>query len=231
MKRKILLSAFLATATWSLPGLATADWDTGPCPGSGTAPCIEAEVSGTTYHFNGTGDHAGEWHGLPTTGEDFVFSGATTWGCSGLNANCTWNWGVKIKKCQDENDDWRIGLQVNSASMTGGFICGLLTWSGFPWYSKDVANSSHCPFTDDCSNFTAYDATASSYTNNLGAIDHIIFGTPRVENGHLHEVVFNPGTSANLVFNSQFYDCDDEDQGCSINGTLTVTNATSLDIQ
>ena len=231
MKRKLLLSVLLTTATWSLSSLATANWDTGPCPGGGTAPCIEAEVSGTTYHFNGTGDHAGEWHGLPTTGDDFQFSGATVWGCSGLNVNCTWSWGAKIQKCQDNNGDWRIGLQVNSASMTGGFFCGIITWGGFPWYSKDVANSSHCPFTDDCSNFTPYDTSASSYASNLGAIDQIVLGTPQVQNGHLHDVIFYPGTGANLDFNSEFYDCDDVGQDCYVDGTLVLQNATSLDIQ
>ena len=230
MKRKLLLSIFLATVTWSLTGIASADWDAGPCPGGGTAPCIEAEVSGTTYHFNGTGDHAGEWHGLPTTGEDFEFSGVTEWGCSGLYWNCTATWGAKIKKCQDSDGDWRIGLQINSASMTGGFLCTTMTWGGFPWYSKDTTNSNHCPFTDDCSNFTPYDTSASSYTNNFGTINIIVLGISRLVNSHMHGVVFTPGTGASFGFNSNFYDCDEEDQGCYLDGTLVLQNATSLDI-
>ncbi|GAA5138833.1 hypothetical protein [Alloalcanivorax gelatiniphagus] len=230
MKRELLLSAFLAAATWSLPNLASADWDTGPCPGGGTAPCIEAEVSGTTYHFNGSGDHAGEWHGLPTTGEDFEFIGPTQWGCNGLNWNCTVTWTNKIKKCQDSAGDWRIGFQVNSASVSGSFPCAAFVMSGFPWYTKDAKAVSHCPFTDDCNSLIPYSPGASSLVTNLGEIDVTIFGIPRIADSHLHNIVFTPGPSANFSLASEYYDCDDTEVGCSIYGTVSLSNATSLDI-
>ncbi|MFP1682780.1 hypothetical protein ACLD0W_09725 [Alloalcanivorax sp. C16-1] len=231
MKRDLLLSAFLAAATWSLSSLAAADWDTGPCQGGGTAPCIEAEVSGTTYLFNGSGDYAGEWHGLPTNGEDFEFSGATTWGCSGLNFNCTWTWGAQIKKCQDKDGNWRIGLRVNSASMSGGAYCALIGWEGFPWYTKDTSISSHCPFNDSCENLIPYVANATTYNSNIGPIDFSTFGITRITGGHMHGLLFTPGIGARLDFSSAIYSCDEDDEGCEANGTLTVTNATSLDIR
>ncbi|MFP1682782.1 hypothetical protein ACLD0W_09735 [Alloalcanivorax sp. C16-1] len=231
MKTKLLLSAVLGVAAWSLSSMAAADWDTGPCPGGGSAPCIEAVVNGNTYHFNGTGDHAGEWHGLPTTGADFQFAGATALGCSGLNLNCTLTLGGKVQKCQDSNGDWRIGVQVNSSNVSGGFGCSAVTLGGFPWYAKDASISSHCPFTDDCDNFIPYTPGASSYTGNFGAIDISVFGISRVSGGHVHGVTFTPGTGANFDFDSSFYGCDESDQGCTVDGTLTVTNATSLDIQ
>ena len=232
MKRKFLLSAFLVAATWSLSSLATADWDTGPCPGGGTAPCIEAEVSGTTYHFNSSGDHAGEWHGLPTTGEDFEFIGATEWTCHGLDFNCTWTWGAKIKKCMDSSGDWRIGLKVDSNNVSGGFACGTFALAGFPWYIKNSNSSNnHCPFQDSCDDFIPYDGNSSSYAAELGSIDLAIFGIPLVSDGYLQGVFFTPGTGANFAFNSDFYGCDGSEGDCFVQGLLTLTNATSLDIQ
>ena len=231
MKRKLLLSVLLTAATWSLSSLATADWDTGPCPGGGTAPCIEAEVSGTTYHFNGSGDHAGEWHSLPTTGEDFEFSGATSWGCNGLNYNCTLSWGTKIKKCQDTNRDWRIGLQVNGADFSGAFICNVIVYGDFPWYGRDTNMAGHCPFEDTCDNFIPYDQNASTLTFNLGSIQMDVLGFPRITDGHLHGLVFEPGIAANFTLFSEYYDCDEVTQDCHINGVLTLKNATSLSIQ
>lgn len=231
MKQQRLLLALLASAICSLASPVTADWDTGPCPGGGTAPCIEAEVSGNTYHFNGTGDHAGEWHGLPTTGEDFEFSGATAWGCRGRNFNCTLTWGARIKKCQDSNGDWRLGLQMNSVNVSGGLGCASFALGSFPWYTKDPHVANHCPFEDDCDSFIPYETGAPNYTTNLGAIDLAIFGIPLIADGHLHGVVFTPGIGANFAFDSEFYGCDDESQGCWVEGALTVTNATSLDVQ
>lgn len=231
MKTKLLLSAVLGVAAWSLSSMAAASWNTGACPGTGTAPCIEAVVSGNTYHFNGTGGHSGVWHGLPTTGADFQFSGATALGCDGLNLNCTLTLGGKVQKCQDSSGAWRIGVQVNSSNVSGGFPCGTVVLGGFPWYAGDPDSASSCPFEDDCDNFIPYSPGASTYTGDFGAIDINVLFIPRVSGGHVENVVFTPGVGANFNFNSEFYDCDGGEQGCSVNGTLTVTNATSLDIQ
>lgn len=231
MKGKILLSTLLTATIWSLSSLALADWDAGPCPGGGTAPCIEAEVSGNTYHFNGTGDHAGEWHGLPTTGEDFEFvADHVDWGCGGLNWDCSLSWSAKVKKCQDSNGDWRIGVKVNSTAISGGFACGTFVFGGFPWYTRDSTIANHCPFEDNCDSFILYHPSASHYVSNLGEVDLTVFGIPRITDAHLHGVVFTPGTGATFSFASQFYNCDEEDQGCVISGDLVLNNATSLDI-
>ncbi|WP_162925686.1 hypothetical protein [Isoalcanivorax indicus] len=230
MKMKLALSTLLGVAAWSLSSLAMA-WNPGPCPSpGGPAPCIEAVVSGNTFHFNGDGSGADEWKGLPTTGADFQFSGASALSCSGLNLNCTLNLGGKVKKCQDSNGDWRIGVQVNSSSVTGSFPCGTVGLGNFPWLAKDSTISNHCPFTDDCDNFIPYDPNASTYTGNFGEIDITVLGISRVRDGHVHDVVFTPGVGANFNFNSAFYDCDENDLGCTVNGTLSITNATSLDI-
>lgn len=231
MKTKLILSAIFGVAAWSLSSLAAASWDPGPCPGGGSAPCIEAVVNGNTYHFNGTGGHAGVWHGLPTTGADFEFSGPTDLSCDSIDLDCTLTLGGKVQKCQDSSGAWRIGVQVNSSNVSGSFPCGTVSLGGFPWYAKDGSITPHCPFTDDCDNFIPYVPGASSYTGNFGEIDISVIGIPRVTNGHVHGVVFNPGVGANFDFNSDFYDCDENELGCSVDGTLTVTNATSLDIQ
>ena len=231
MKRKLLLSAFLAAATWSLSSLASADWDTGPCPGGGTAPCIETEVSGTSYHFNGAGDRAGEWHGLPTTGEDFEFSGPMRWNCGGFQLNCTLAWKGNIKKCHDNSGDWRIGLKVTSTASSGSFACDVIVYGGFPWYATDPALANHCPFEDTCDSFVPYDPTTSSMAFRVGSIEMAVLGTPRFQDAHIHGVTFIPGTGAILNISSEYYDCEDEEIGCSIEAELPVINATSLDIK
>lgn len=232
MKTKLLLSALLGMAAWSFSSVAIADWDTGACPGSGSAPCIEAEINGNTYHFNGTGDHADIWHGRPAAegGGDFVFEGdGVDLACS-LDLNCTLALSGQVKKCQDSDGEWRIGVRVTDADVSNGTFCGSVSVSSFPWYSKDPTIASHCPFEDDCDSFIPYDPNATSYTANFGTIDVSVIGIDLVEGEHVHGVTFTPGVGANFAFSSDFYDCNDN-EGCSINGVLTVDNATSLDIQ
>ncbi len=229
MKTKLLLSAIFGVAAWSLSSMAAASWDSGPCPGTGTAPCIEAVVSGNTYHFNGSGGHAGVWHGLPTTGADFEFVGTNVDLNCALDLNCTLGLSGKVQKCQDSNGDWRIGVQVNAADVSGSFLCNAVTVGGFPWYSKDPTIANHCPFEDDCDSFIPYDPSASSYTANFGEINVSAIGMSLVNQGHVHGVVFTPGAGANFSFASDFYDCE-ENADCSITGVLTLDNADSLDI-
>ena len=228
MKLKLALSALLGVAAWSLSSMAMA-WDPGPCPGGSSAPCIEVVENGNTYHINGSGQHAGTWYGLPSTGTDFVFSGPSQLNCDGLNLNCTLTLRGKVQKCQDSSGDWRLGVQVNSSSVSGSFPCGTVSLGGFPWYSGEDALP-HCPFGDDCDNFIPYDPTASTLTGNFGTINISVLFIPRVTNGHVHGVVFNPGVGASFDFNSSFFDCDENDLGCSVVGTLELSNATSLDI-
>ncbi len=237
MKTKILLSALLGMAAWSFSGTATANWDTGACPGGGSAPCIETEINGNTYHFNGTGGHAGIWHGRPAAegGGDFDFSGnGVDLSCDEASPSCNLTLSGQVKKCQDSTGAWRIGVKVTGADVNlGDFLCNFINVGGFPWYSKDPTIASHCPFEDDCDSFIPYDASASTYTGNFGEIDvsATLIGN-LVSGGHLHGVVFTPGVGANFAFSDKtFFDCEENDLGCSIDGVLTVDNATSLDVK
>ncbi|MFP1679126.1 hypothetical protein ACLD02_10525 [Alloalcanivorax sp. C16-2] len=231
MKIETLFFTLLGLAAWSLSNITVADWDTGACPGGGSAPCIETEINDNTYHFNGTGGHTDTWHSRPAAegGGDFVFEGDAGFYCS-LNLNCTLAWSGEIKKCQDSNGDWRIGFQINSASMSNGSFCSLYILSNFPWYLKEPSLTPHCPFVDNCDDFIPYDATASSYTANLGRISLTAIGIGLVNEEHLHSVAFTPGLGASFDFSSNFYDCD-ESSDCSFEGELIIDNATSLDIQ
>ncbi|UWN48416.1 hypothetical protein ASALC70_00596 [Alcanivorax sp. ALC70] len=176
--------------------------------------------------------HADAWHGRPAAegGGDFVFEGDNVPFYCDWSVDCTLAWSGKIKKCQDNNGNWRVGFQINGASMSNGTFCGLHRFSGFPWYTKDPGITQHCPFEDDCDSLIPYDGNASSYTANVGNIGISALGVPLVEDEHLQGVIFSPGVGANFAFASDFYNCDD-DANCYLAGLLTIKNATSLDIQ
>lgn len=231
MKIQILLSTLLGAAAWSLSGVAVADWNSGPCPQphTGPAPCIETEMNGNTYHFDDGDGHAGIWYPTPEGGGDFEFtSDSVILACSGFQVECLLALSAEVKKCQDSNGDWRIGLRMNSADVEAGdFACNLVALGGFPWYSKDSSITPHCPFTDDCDTFIPYDPSASTYTANYGPIDINFLGSPEVVDGHVHGAVFTPGAGANFAFSSDFFDCA-ENMDCSVDGILTLDNATSL---
>ncbi|MBF1802567.1 hypothetical protein [Alloalcanivorax profundimaris] len=233
MKIATLPLTLLGLTAYSLSSITAADWDTGACPGGGSAPCIETEINDNTYHFNGTGGgHADAWHGRPAAegGGDFVFEGDGVPFYCDWSVDCALAWSGKIKKCQDNNGNWRVGFQINGASMSNGTFCGLHRFSGFPWYTKDPGITPHCPFEDDCDSLIPYDGNASSYTANVGNIGISALGVPLVEDEHLQGVIFSPGVGANFAFASDFYNCDD-DANCYLDGALTIKNAASLDIQ
>ncbi|QJX01890.1 hypothetical protein HML84_05635 [Alcanivorax sp. IO_7] len=193
MKTKLLLSALLGMAAWSFSGVATAAWSTGACP-AGAAPCIETEINGNTYHFNGSGGASGIWHGRPAAegGGDFVFEGDNVDLACDLNLNCTLALSGQVKKCQDSTGAWRIGVKVTGATVSNGTFCGAVNVSGFPWYSKDASITPHCPFEDDCDSFIPYVSGATSYMGNFGAISVSALGFSLVDNEHVHNVVFTP---------------------------------------
>lgn len=240
MNIKIILSMMLGLGAISLSSIASANWVDGPCPPSGgPAPCIEAiDYNGSTnpndwdyYHFNGDGSHAGDWHGMPTNNAlDLQFTGTSVLNCGLLGAECELTLGGKVKKCQDSNGDWRVGIQVNGYNIEGDGLCGDITLHNFPWYSKDAAITPHCPFGDDCENFNVYDPNATSYFATVGGddipppgndgIEVQVFGIPVVTDGHVHNVEFTPGCPASFDFDSEFFDCDEEGLGCSVDGLL-----------
>ena len=238
MKTKLILSTLFGMAAWSLSSVAAANWDTGACPQphQGPAPCIETEINGNTYHFNGSGGHANVWHGRPAVegGGDFDFSGDNVLlECDEGNPDCILTLSGQVKKCEDSNGDWRVGVKVTDSDVQAGdFLCNFISVSGFPWYSntKPEEDQDHCSFVDDFDNFVLYDPAATTYTANFGAItvDASIIGN-LVNAEHVHGVDFNPGVGANFAFDSFFYDCS-ESEDCHIEGVLTIDNATSLDI-
>jgi hypothetical protein len=239
MNRAFLLSTILGVAAWSLSSIASANWDTGACPQphEGPAPCIETEINGNTYHFNGSGGHAGGWYGRPAAegGGEFDFSGTNLdFECNSVSwGGCNLALSGEVKRCQDSSGAWRIGVRVTDADMSpGGFACNFFIADGFPWYLKDPTIANHCPFEDDCDSFIPYDPNASAYTASFGAISisASVIGDLAAEE-HMHNVVFTPGVGATFDFtNKTFFDCDEEEGGCSIDGVLTLDNANSLDI-
>lgn len=233
MKAKLMISAFLGMAAWSVSNISLAGWDEGPCPQphTGPAPCIEVLDNNDVYwHFNGDGSHADIWHGAPPAGaNDLSFSGPSDLDCGDLGANCTLTLNGQVKKCQDSNGDWRIGVKVNSSSIGGGGLCSFIGLGGFPWYTGSI-DLPHCPFEDDCDNFIPYTPSPNTLTGTVGSIDITLLGIPRVTGGHVHGVIFTPGCNPTFTFNSDFYDCDEESEGCSVNGVLTATNIQCLNI-
>lgn len=238
MKTKLLLSTLFGMAAWSLSSVAAANWDTGACPQphQGPAPCIETEINGNTYHFNGSGGHAGVWHGRPAAegGGEFDFSGSgVALSCPGASPDCNLTLSGEVKKCQDSDGAWRVGVRVVDADVSAGdFACAFISVSGFPWYSKQTTATPQCPFEDDCDTFIPYDPNASTYAADFGAITVSVFGSAVVDGEHVRSVVFTPGVGANFAFTGpkNFYDCSGDEADCTIDGTLTVDNATSLDI-
>ncbi|MEO1892301.1 MAG: hypothetical protein ABGX84_05775 [Alcanivorax sp.] len=234
MTSRQLFSFLFGVAAWSLSSLAMASWDMGPCSGTGTAPCIETEINGNTYHFNGNGSHAGVWHGRPAAegGGEFDFSGTDLdFTCDPVSWGCNLTLSGEVKKCQDSSGAWRVGVRVTDADLSAGsFACDLFTVDGFPWYFKDPTIASHCPFEDDCDSFIPYNPNASTYTGNFGSVSVSSFLNTYVDNGHLHGVVFTPGVGATFdLGNKSFFSCDEE-EACSLDGVLTLDNAMSLDI-
>ena len=173
------------------------------------------------------------WSPAAEGGGDFEFSGDNVaLDCPDQSVSCTLSLTGQVKKCEDSSGAWRIGVKVTGADVSAGdFLCSFLNVSGFPWYAKDPTIASHCPFEDACDNFIPYDPSASTYTANFGEVTVSSFLDTYVDAEHLHNVIFTPGVGANFDFqNSTFFDCD-ENEGCSIDGVLTLNNGTSLDVK
>ncbi|KXJ52071.1 MAG: hypothetical protein AXW12_16375 [Thalassospira sp. Nap_22] len=243
MKTKLLLTTLFGVAAWSISSLAMASgWSTGACPGGSAAPCVETVVNGNTYHFNGSGGHAGSWHGMPAAegGGDFEFANSdVALGCPSLQPSCDLVLYGQVKKCEDSDGNWRLGVKVTGGDSSGSFTCNSLNLSGFPWYSADPASHDHstgqCPFTDDCDNFLPYDPSASNYVGHFGEVTVSSFLGTHVNAEHVHGVTFtanNQGATptANFDFSGKtFTDCSG-DGDCTIDGVLYLDNADELNV-
>src|SRR5690606_34639936 len=119
--------------------------------------------------------------------------------------------------------------KVTGGDVSNGLFCSTVALSGFPWFAKDPTITPHCPFTDDCDNFIPYVQNATTYTGNFGAVTVTALGIPQVTNEHLHGVVYDINGASFDFTNKTFYDCDEND-GCSLDGILTLDNADELNI-
>lgn len=232
MKMRALISVAFGLSYLAFSQIATAGWLPDPCSGGGTAPCIDINVGTDAnpewYHFNGDGSNANHWHGHPWGGP-LAFSGPSELQCDGINADCTLTLYGEVMKCLDSNSQWRIGVRVVDYDVEGGFPCGLIVLGGFPWYAKDANSVPHCPFTDDCDDFIPYTPNPTALVGHIGGIDISVI-IPRVADGHVHDVIFTPGSNANFSFNSDFYSCDETTQPCSVDGVLTIEDAVYLGV-
>ncbi len=231
MKIATLPLTLLGLTAYSLSSITVADWDTGACPGGGSAPCIETEINGNTYHFNGTGGT--RMHGMVALPRRAVVTSSSK--------ATIYPWRVPSILTAP----WRSAARLRSARIQpvhGASVCrstrprcqtalsAAQSLSVASWYSKDPTISGHCPFEDDCDSFIPYDPNATSYTGNFGSIDVTALGIALVNGEHIHGVVFTPGIGANIAFASDLYDCD-ENANCSMDGALTINNATSFYIR
>lgn len=227
MRTKLLLSTIAGIAAWSISQGVFAGWLPGQCDSNpGPAPCIEAKINGTYYHFNGNGGHAGEWHGSPTGG-DFMFSGPSELNCLDIDANCTLALYGQVMKCEDSNGDWRLGVKVTNYNISpSSGTCGLIRLGGFPWYANEDVLP-HCPFGSTCDDFVPYQGNVP-HSAVIGGVNISVI-LPLVTNGHVHGVTFNPGPSTNFSFNSDFYNCSEGVTTCSVNGILYLNGPGSGD--
>lgn len=65
---------------------------------------------------------------------------------------------------------------------------------------------------------------------NIGSINVNILGIPLINEGHMHDLLLTFGIGASITINSGFYDCLENHQNCTLDGALTLSNATTLSI-
>ncbi|WP_262462818.1 hypothetical protein [Alloalcanivorax balearicus] len=218
MKDKMTIFLVLSAAVFGLTQSAIAGWDSGSCSGGGPEPCVEWSDGTSTYHFNGSGDHDNGWHGHPTRGGDFSFVGSTILNCLGLPTyECTLALDGEIQKFSD-GQDWRIGIRVNNAELTGGLWCGATSFSGFPWFASDV--NEHATF-----NVTSGIVWPGSLIGNFGDIDMSVLGVSVASGTHIHNVTYD--NAETFSFNGNFFENGTEvDTGCSVVGDLELQPST-----
>ena len=245
---KVLLASILGVGLLGASQFAAADWDSGRCtsPNPGPAPCVEHQASdGSWWHFNGSGGNAGVWHGYPVNEDgqspeqDFQFSGTTDLSCTLGAFTCELTLNGEVKKFQDGNGNWRIGVRVNSGSVApGDEECDAISVGNFPWYAgHDPDQDAGFPGQHVLSNSTGivYNGTSSVYTGHIGQIDVIYSGLgfpiTLVNDGHLHDVQYQNSTNSFLFGSSGTGSQDnilyedgasDTDSGCTVDGALVL---------
>ncbi|MEC8881642.1 MAG: hypothetical protein VYC49_15990 [Pseudomonadota bacterium] len=229
---KSILAGFMGTALLGFSSTALAGWDSNDCSGvSGTAPCIDTDVGGSDVHFNGTGGHAGNWHGAPGGG-DFEFVGETLLTCPDLPpATCDLTLYGEVRKFQD-NGDWKIGLRVNDGSVASGdSLCAFIDVTDFEWFlGPDGVNSGFGP-----NSGVDYVPSATSYTGNIGGspttngITVTVLGSPVAEYDYVESVIYDNQNT--FSFDSDLYHIGtNTSSGCTVEGDLVLQDGTYLTI-
>lgn len=198
---------------------AEAGWDAGLCPVTGATPCIEHSYNGTSYHINGTGDHADQWHGN-INDQDFTFRGDFVFTCPNMApTSCELQVETEIKKFQDAAGAWSIGVRINDAvALPGSMACSLITFSGFPWYSSQSSTHSGfgettgMPYSGNTNYVGNYGGSAAS-----GGISVSVLGAPLVSGAHIHNVDYDNINT--FEFDSDLYTSSGS-SGCSMIGRL-----------
>lgn len=222
--KRILASAF-GVSLMGLSQMSAADWHPGACaqPHTGPAPCVERTSDGgaTWEHFNGSGDHADDWHG------PFSFSGTSAIGCSFLKFYCDMKITSELREFEDENG-WNIGIKILSTEAIGSSTCEGMEFTNLPWFVGDVG--AHQGFND-----SAGIPYPGPYMGNLGHIDFTaIGGLVNFADAHIHGVTFeNSGNDPSFLdFASPFFTGSDADNdtGCDMDGTLYIENYDDVNI-
>ena len=252
MKKKIkmLFASMVCVGFLSVSQFVSANWESGRCqnPNPGEVPCIENQDSQMNWwRFNGDGGHAGVWHCYPenedgeSPEQDFQFTGYTSLSCNLGSYYCELTLNGQVKKFQDENGSWRVGVRVNSGSVAVGNAdeeCEHISVGGFPWYAgHDPDQNASFPGQHVLSSTTGivYTGTSSVYTGHVGQIDvgYSVFGLPisLVSDGNLHDVEY-ANASSSFLFGSAgggsqdniIYEggAADNDSGCTVDGALTL---------
>lgn len=225
---KSITMLLLASGTIALSNGAFASWDAGPCSGGGTAPCVEATDGSSTWHFNGDGSHADEWHGHPNSVDDLSFYGESFLDCPDLiSPTCNLRLNGQVKKCLDSNNDWRILIKVTGGSVTSGDLaCGGISLGGFDWFANHTGI--HSGFADDCDQGILY---GGPLEGNIGDIDITYLGfIPVATNAHVHSVDFVNSSPSYFDFNSVIYEPGEVSSGCSVTGRLYIDNLDNITI-
>ncbi|MGB1764966.1 hypothetical protein [Alloalcanivorax xenomutans] len=235
MKAKIIMLSALGVASFGLTQAASAGWDSGACPQphTGPAPCIEHydASTGTTTHFNGSGSHAGDWHGNPATGAPFTFKGRTNLTCGFASVECDLALDGKVRKVYDTaNNTWKVGIEVSNATVDNGTFCGAVTVGGFEWYMNEDAPHPLPPkYNDDNDVGIPYDINATPPITMQAIIGPIDVSVPilgiNVSNGHMHNVTYD--NTNTFSFGTDWrdpviYDENDDPTNCEVSGDLEL---------